>query len=81
MIDAKMQELADSAEELKTLKSAFGKVQNKKYRPDLRTEIFVKMKAVSEETGASYDKLKTLNATKGGLSKAAKGKFAENKNL
>jgi hypothetical protein len=77
MIDAKMLELADSAEELKTLKSAFGKVQNKKYRPDLRTEIFTKMRAVSEETGASYDKLKTLNATKGGLSKAAKGKFAE----
>jgi hypothetical protein len=81
MIDAKMQELADSEEELKTLKGAFGKLQSKKYRPDLRTEIFTKMRAVSDETGASFDKLKTLNATKGGLSKAAKGKFAENKNL
>jgi hypothetical protein len=77
MIEGKMLELAESAEELKILKSAFWKVQSKKYRPDLRTDIFAKMMAASEETGASYEKLKTLNATKGGLSKAAKGKFAE----
>lgn len=77
MIEGKMLELTESAEELKILKSAFWKVQSKKYRPDLRTDIFAKMRAASEETGASYEKLKTLNATKGGLSKAAKGKFAE----
>lgn len=77
MIEAKMLELAQSTEDLKILKDAFKKVQSKRYRPDLRTDIFAKMRAASEETGASYDKLKTLNATKGGLSKAAKRKFAE----
>jgi hypothetical protein len=77
MIEGNMIELAESDEELKTLKKAFWKVQSKKYRPDLRTDIFAKMRCACDDTGASYEKLKTLNGAKGGYSKAAKGKFAE----
>jgi hypothetical protein len=77
MIEGNMLKLTDNEEELKVLKRAYWKVQSKKYRPDLRTDIYAKMMAVSEETGVSFEKLKALNGAKGGYTKAAKGKFAK----
>ena len=77
MIEGKMLTLADSEEEFKLLKAAYYKLDNKKYRPDLKTDIFAKMRAACDETGASFEKLKTLNGTRGGLAKAAKWKFIE----
>jgi len=77
MIEGKMLKLADSEDEFKLLKAAYYKLDNKKYRPDLKTDIFAKMRAACDETGASFEKLKSLNGAKGGLSKAAKGKFIE----
>jgi hypothetical protein len=77
MIEGKMLEIADTEEEFKLLKAAYKKLDNKEYRPDLKTDIFAKMRAACEETGASFEKLKALNGAKGGYSKAAKGKFIE----
>ena len=57
MIEGKMLEMADSEEEIKHLKAAYKKLNNKNYRPDLRTDIFAKMKAACDDTGASFEKI------------------------